>query len=94
MGGVVLQVTFKPDASVFAPGVSFDPDTIIARLRELSFLNAGAPARAHSRGRDALLPVVCCQVQVVRMPANHQTTRHVLQQCFGLNRELTAQHPL
>jgi DNA gyrase/topoisomerase IV subunit B len=45
----VLQVTFKPGASVFAPGVKFDPDTIIARLRELSFLNAGEPGRAQQR---------------------------------------------
>ncbi|WIA31299.1 hypothetical protein OEZ86_002201 [Tetradesmus obliquus] len=36
------KVTFRPDASVFAAGVSFDPDTIISRLRELSFLNQGA----------------------------------------------------
>lgn len=38
----MLQVTFKPDAAVFAAGISFDPDTITSRLRELAFLNAGA----------------------------------------------------
>eukprot|EP00879_Flechtneria_rotunda_P029682 GHRR01032121.1.p1 GENE.GHRR01032121.1~~GHRR01032121.1.p1 ORF type:complete len:119 (-),score=44.57 GHRR01032121.1:541-897(-) len=39
------QVTFQPDASVFAQGMSFDADTIVSRLRELSFLNAGATLR-------------------------------------------------
>ena len=39
------RVDFKYDASVFASGVEFDPDTIRARLRELAFLNAGATIR-------------------------------------------------
>jgi DNA gyrase/topoisomerase IV subunit B len=38
----ILQVTFVPDASVFSPGINFDSDTIVSRLRELAFLNAGA----------------------------------------------------
>ena len=37
-----MQVTFVPDASVFSPGINFDPDTVASRLRELAFLNAGA----------------------------------------------------
>ena len=39
------RVSFKYDASVFAAGIEFEPDTIRARLRELAFLNAGATIR-------------------------------------------------
>jgi DNA gyrase/topoisomerase IV subunit B len=53
-----VQVTFKPDASVFAAGVAFDPDTIIARLRELSFLNAGAAAAAAAAAGSG---ACCCR---------------------------------
>lgn len=57
---LVPQVTFKPDASVFAAGASFDPDTIITRLRELSFLNAGGTSGDQARG-GAQLALRCQQ---------------------------------
>jgi len=35
------QVTFKPDASIFTDTTTFDYDTLVFRLREQAFLNAG-----------------------------------------------------
>src|SRR5262249_51297330 len=34
------KVTFKPDATLF-PDINFNHDTLVNRLRELAFLNAG-----------------------------------------------------
>src|ERR1044071_9361500 len=34
------KVSFKPDTTLF-PDVNFDHDTLVTRLRELAFLNAG-----------------------------------------------------
>jgi len=35
------QVRFKPDAEIFVEGTSFEYDTLLARMREQAFLNAG-----------------------------------------------------
>jgi DNA gyrase/topoisomerase IV subunit B len=51
-----MQVTFVPDASVFSPGINFDADTIISRLRELAFLNAGATMKLRLLKNGQVLP--------------------------------------
>jgi DNA gyrase/topoisomerase IV subunit B len=59
-----VQVTFRPDAGVFAAGVAFDPDIIIARLRELSYLNAGEAAAAAAAAKTvAHLQLLCSSQQ-------------------------------
>ncbi|KAF6255707.1 type II DNA topoisomerase [Scenedesmus sp. NREL 46B-D3] len=65
------KVTFKPDASVFAAGASFDPDTIITRLRELSFLNAGATLKLRllKKGKPLLAPAAAAGGAGVAAPA-------------------------
>ncbi|MDX2003872.1 MAG: DNA gyrase subunit B, partial [Meiothermus sp.] len=35
------KVTFLPDATIFEPGLKFDPDKLRSRMREVSFLVAG-----------------------------------------------------
>jgi hypothetical protein len=52
-----LQVTFVPDASVFSPGINFDSDTIVSRLRELAFLNAGATMKLLMLKNGVPIPV-------------------------------------
>jgi hypothetical protein len=52
-----LQVTFVPDASVFSPGINFDADTIVSRLRELAFLNAGSTMKLRLLKNGVPLPV-------------------------------------
>lgn len=46
-----------PDASVFSPGITFDPDTIASRLRELAFLNAGATMQLRLLKHGQVLPL-------------------------------------
>jgi DNA gyrase/topoisomerase IV subunit B len=51
-----MQVTFVPDASVFSPGINFDADTVVSRLRELAFLNAGATMKLRLLKNGQVLP--------------------------------------
>lgn len=46
-----------PDAAVFSPGINFDSDTIISRLRELAFLNAGATVKLRMLKHGVPVPV-------------------------------------
>jgi hypothetical protein len=46
-------VRFRYDPEVFSSGVQFDADTIIARLRELAFLNSSAALGLRLQGGSA-----------------------------------------
>ena len=49
--GSGTKVTFAPDPLIFKEGVSFQPETIENRLRELAFLNAGLTLEFRHQGK-------------------------------------------